>query len=72
MKGNHNRKRKTEITLAIEIMIIRPTTAFPRLLRIGTPPFNRPIGKRIRPKIRINAAGNIISNSVTDIGKNDK
>ena len=72
MKGNHRIKRMTEIMLAIAIMIIRPTTAFPRLLRIGTPPFNRPIGRRIRPKTRINDAGNIISNSVDDTGKNDK
>lgn len=72
MKGNYRIKRMTEIIVAIAIMITRPTTAFPRLLRIGTPPFNRAGKKRIRPKTRISDAGNLISNSVDDTGKNDK
>ena len=69
---NHRIIRKTEMILATKIMIANPATALPRLLKMGTPPFNRPIGKRIRPKTKMNAAGNIISNSVDDIGKNDK
>lgn len=70
--GNYRIKRKTEMILATKIMIANPATALPRLLRMGTPSLSRAIGKRIRPKIKMNAAGNIISNKVDDIGKNDK
>lgn len=70
--SNHRIERKTEMIPAIKIMMTTPATAFPRLLRMGAPSFNRAAGKRIRPKIKMNAAGKIISNRVSDIGKNDK
>jgi len=70
--SNHRIKRKTEMIVAIKIMMTSPATALPKLLRMGTPSLNSAIGKRIIPKIKINAAGKIISNRVDDIGKNDK